>query len=80
VSKGLDPRSKLGRSVFQMVDVSIKCKPEVRGVVIRVHNAIAADPESKSLRFTIRRDFDFLMREPRLVSILRQLWKALPQA
>ena len=75
-----DARSKLGRAAFQMLDLAIKCKPDVRAVVIRVHNAIASNPENKGLRFSLRQDLDFLRKEPRLTSTLIQLWKALPQA
>ncbi|HEV2106470.1 MAG TPA: hypothetical protein VGU27_12155 [Candidatus Eisenbacteria bacterium] len=80
MSDTLDPRSHLGRAVFQMLDVSVRLKPDIRGVVIRVHNAIAAKPKDPGLRFTLRRDVDFLSREPRLAGIMRQLWKALPQS
>ena len=76
--KGFDARSKLGRYVFQMLDVSVKLKPDIRVVVVRVHNLIAEDPEDSTLRFKLKRDIDVLMREPRLSPIVCMLWKELP--
>jgi len=77
--KGLDTSTKLGRLVFQMKDLSVRMKPEVRSVVLRVFNVLDGDHESKDLRFRLRDDLDRLGREPQLASLARMLYKELPQ-
>jgi hypothetical protein len=74
----LDARSKLGRSLFQLVDASLKMPNDVRTIVIRVRNVIEANPDDKMLRFSLRPDLDALGRNPRLNPLVRSLWKALP--
>jgi len=78
MKKHFDARTKLGRYVFQMLDVSVKLKPDMRERVVRVHNLIAADPDDASLKFKLKSDLDTLAREPRLSAIVRMLWKELP--
>jgi len=77
--KKLDNSSKVGRIVFQMKDISVRMKPEVRAIVIRVFNMIEADQESTALRFRLRDDLDKLGREPQLAGLARRLYKELPQ-
>jgi len=77
--KKLDPSSKMGRIVFQMKDLSVRMKPEVRAIVIRVFNTIEADQENPSLRFRLREDLDKLGREPQLAGLAKRLFKELPQ-
>jgi 2C-methyl-D-erythritol 2,4-cyclodiphosphate synthase len=78
VKKKLDTSSKLGRIVFQMKDVSVRMKPEVRAMVIRVFNTLDADQEDAGLRFRLRDDLRKLGREPQLSSLVRMLTKELP--
>jgi hypothetical protein len=78
--KGLDSSTKLGRLVFQMKDVSVRMKPDVRAVVLRVFNVLDGDQESRDLRFRLRDDLDRLGREPQLSSIARMVFKELPQS
>ncbi len=77
-SKHLDPTSKVGRIVFQMKDLSVRMKPDVRARVIRIYNAIDADQESNQLRFRVREDLEMLGREPQLAGLARRLFKELP--
>jgi len=77
--KKLDNSSKVGRIVFQMKDISVRMKPEVRAIVIRVFNMIESDQESTALRFRLRDDLDKLGREPQLAGLARRLYKELPQ-
>ncbi len=77
--KKLDPSSKMGRIVFQMKDISVRMKPEIRAMVIRVFNTIESDQESTALRFRLREDLDKLGREPQLAGLARRLFKELPQ-
>jgi len=77
--KKLDNSSKVGRIVFQMKDISVRMKPEIRVIVIRVFNMIEADQESTALRFRLRDDLDKLGREPQLAGLARRLYKELPQ-
>ncbi len=76
--KGLDSSSKLGRLVFQMKDVSVRMKPDVRAVVMRVFNTLDTDHESRDLRFRLREDLNRLGREPQLSSLARMVFKELP--
>ena len=78
--KGLDSSTKLGRLVFQMKDMSVRMKPDVRAVVLRVFNVLDADQESRDLRFRLRDDLDRLGREPQLASLAKMLFKELPQS
>jgi hypothetical protein len=77
--KKLDNSSKMGRIVFQMKDISVRMKPDVRAIVIRVFNTIESDQESTALRFRLRDDLDRLGREPQLAGLARRLFKELPQ-
>jgi len=78
MKKKLDTSSKIGRIVFQMKDISVRMKPEVRAIVIRVFNTLDDDQENPQLRFRLRDDLDRLGREPQLASLARMLFKALP--
>ena len=77
--KKLDATSKMGRIVFQMKDLSVRMKPEIRTIVMRVYNTIESDQESTALRFRLRDDLDKLGREPQLAGLARRLFKELPQ-
>jgi len=79
MKKKLDTSTKVGRIAFQMKDISVRMKPEVRAIVIRVFNVLEDDQESPQLRFRLRDDLDKLGREPQLASLARLLFKALPQ-
>lgn len=76
--KKLDTSTKLGRIVYQMKDVSVRMKPEVRAIVMRVFNTLDADQEDAGLRFRLRDDLTKLGREPQLSSLVRMLTKELP--
>jgi hypothetical protein len=78
MKKKLDTSTKLGRIIFQMKDVSVRMKPEVRAIVIRVFNLLDASQEEPGLRFKLRDDLDKLGREPQLSSLARMLYKELP--
>ena len=78
MKKKLDTSTKLGRIVFQMKDISVRMKPEVRAVVIRVYNLLDSDQEDPQLRFRLREDLKKLGREPQLASLARMLFKELP--
>ena len=65
--------------VVQMKDISVRMKPEIRAIVIRVFNTIESDQESTALRFRLREDLDKLGREPQLAGLARRLFKELPQ-
>jgi hypothetical protein len=77
--KKLDASSKLGKIVFQMKDVSVRMKPEIRSLVVIVFNTIEADQENPALRFRLREALDKLGREPQLAGLARRLFKELPQ-
>jgi len=77
--KGLDSSSKLGRLVFTMKDVAVRMKPDVRARVVRVFNTLDADQKDPGLRFRLRDDLDKLGREPQLASLVKMLYKELPQ-
>ena len=77
--KKLEASSKMGRIVFQMKDLSVRMKPEIRAIVIRVFNTIEADQENPALRFRLRDDLDKLGREPQLAGLAKRLFKELPQ-
>jgi hypothetical protein len=76
--KHLDTSSKLGRLVFQMKDVSVRMKPDIRAIVVRVFNTLDADQEDPGLRFRLRDDLDRLGREPQLASLVKMLFRELP--
>ena len=78
MKKKLDTSSKIGRIIFQMKDISVRMKPEVRAIVIRVFNTLDDNCEDPMLRFRLRDDLDRLGREPQLASLARLLFKALP--
>jgi len=78
VKKHLDTSTKLGRIVYQMKDISVRMKPDVRAIVIRVYNVLDDDQESSQLKFRLRDDLARLAREPQLASLVRMLFKALP--
>ena len=77
-NKSIDPTSKLGRIVFQMKDLAVRMKPEVRERVIRVFNTIEADQDNPQLRFRVREDLNKLGREPQLAGLVKRLYKELP--
>jgi 2C-methyl-D-erythritol 2,4-cyclodiphosphate synthase len=79
VNKKLDTSSKMGRIIFQMKDVSVRMKPDIRAIVIRIYNTVEANQEDTSLRFKLRDDLDKIGREPQLAGLARQLFKELPQ-
>jgi len=76
--KHLDASSKLGRIVFQMKDISVRMKPEIRAIIVRVYNTIEANQEDPGLRFRVREDLVKLGREPQLAGLARRLFKELP--
>ncbi len=76
--KKIDPSSKVGRIVFQMKDLSVRMKPDVRARVVRIYNTIEADQENPQLRFRLREDLDKLGREPQLAGLAKRLFKELP--
>ncbi len=76
--KHLDTSSKLGRLVFQMKDMSVRMKPDVRAIVVRVFNTLDADQTDTGLRFRLREDLARLGREPQLASLVKMLYKELP--
>ena len=78
MKKHLDTSTKLGRIVYQMKDISVRMKPDVRAIVIRVFNVLDDDQESSQLKFRLRDDLARLAREPQLASLVRMLFKALP--
>ena len=77
-NKSLDPTSKVGRIVFQMKDLSVRMKPDIRARVIRIFNTIESDQENPQLRFRLREDLDKLGREPQLAGLAKRLFKELP--
>jgi len=78
VKKHLDTSTKIGRIVYSMKDISVRMKPDVRAIVIRVFNVLDDDQESSQLKFRLRDDLTRLSREPQLASLVRMLFKALP--
>lgn len=77
--KGLDPSSKLGRAVFQLVDATAKMKPEVRARALRIKNVIDIDPDDPMARFKVNPELDILMRDPRLNAQVRAVQRAMPK-
>lgn len=77
--KKLDTSTKVGRIIFQMKDISVRMKPDIRAIVIRIFNTVESNPEDTSLRFKLRDDLDRIGREPQLAGLSRQLYKELPQ-
>ena len=79
MKKHLDTTSKMGKIIYQMKDVSVRMKPEIRAIVIRIFNTVESNQTDTSLRFKLRDDLDRLGREPQLAGLARQLFKELPQ-
>jgi len=79
MKKKLDTSSKMGKIIYQMKDVSVRMKPEIRAIVIRIFNTVEANQEDTALRFKLRDDLDKIGREPQLAGLARQLFKELPQ-
>lgn len=77
--KGLDPQSKLGRAVFQLVDATLKMHPEVRARATRIKNLIDAEPDDPMTRFKVNPELNVLMRDPRLNAKVRAVQKAMPK-
>lgn len=78
-AKGLDPQSKLGRAVFQLVDATLKLHPEVRARALRIKNLIDAEPDDPMTRFKVNPELDVLMRDAKLNAKVRAVQKALPK-
>jgi hypothetical protein len=76
--KGIDPSSKAGRIIFQMKDLSVRMKPDIRTIVVRIWNALETTPDDPALRFRLRDDLDKLGREPQLAGLAKRLFKELP--
>ena len=76
--KKLEASSKMGRIVFQMKDLSVRMKPDVRTIVVRIFNTLDHDQEDPGLRFRLREDLDKLGREPQLAGLAKRLFKELP--
>ena len=79
MNKKLDTSSKMGKIIYQMKDISVRMKPEIRAIVVRIFNTVEADQTDTALRFKLRDDLDKLGREPQLAGLARQLFKELPQ-
>lgn len=77
--KGLDPSSKLGRAIFQLLDATMKMPAEVRARAIRIRNLVDAEPDDQMTRFKINPDLQHLMRDPRLNAPVRAILKAMPK-
>lgn len=78
-AKGVDPSSKLGRAVFQLVDATAKMDAEVRARAMRVRNIIEQDPDDPMARFKINPELDILIRDPKLNAAVRALRAAMPK-
>jgi hypothetical protein len=78
MKKKLDTSTPIGRIVLQMKDLSVRMKPDVRAIVIRIYNALDGNQEDPQLRFRLRDDLDKLGREPQLAGLARRLYKELP--
>ena len=76
--KKLDPSSKMGRILYQMKDLSVRMKPDIRTIVIRVYNAVEAGQDDPQIRFRVRDDLEKLGREPQLAGLAKRLFKELP--
>ena len=79
MKKHLDTSTKMGKIIYQMKDISVRMKPDIRAIVIRIFNTVEANQEDTALRFKLRDDLDRLGREPQLAGLARQLFKELPQ-
>ncbi len=77
--RGLDASSKLGRAVFQLVDVTLKMHPEVRARAVRIKNLIESAPDDPMTRFKINPELDILMRDPKLNAAVRAVQRAMPK-
>ena len=78
--KRLDPSSKMGRILYQMKDLSVRMKPDIRAIVIRVYNTVESNQEDPGLRFRVREDLDKLGREPQLAGLSKRLFKEPPNS
>lgn len=78
MKKKLDTSTAIGRIVLQMKDISVRMKPDVRAIVIRIYNVLDSDQQDPQLRFRLRDDLDKLGREPQLAGLARRLFKELP--
>lgn len=78
MKKKLDTSTAIGRIVLQMKDISVRMKPDVRAIVIRIYNVLDGDQQDPQLRFRLRDDLDKLGREPQLAGLARRLFKELP--
>jgi hypothetical protein len=77
--KGLDPSSKLGRAIFQLVDATMKMHPEVRARAARIRNMVDAAPDDQMTRFKINPELQILMRDPKLNGQVLAILKAMPK-
>ena len=77
--KGLDPSSKLGRAIFQLVDATMKMHPEVRARAARIRNMVDAAPDDQMTRFKINPELQILMRDPKLNAQVLAILKAMPK-
>lgn len=77
--KGLDPSSKLGRAIFQLVDATMKMHPEVRARAARIRNMVDAAPDDQMTRFKINPELQILMRDPKLNAQVHAILKAMPK-
>lgn len=77
--KGLDPSSKLGRAIFQLVDATMKMHPEVRARAARIRNIVDAAPDDQMTRFKINPELQILMRDPKLNGQVLAILKAMPK-
>lgn len=78
-AKGLDPSSKLGRAIFQLVDATVKMHPEVRARAVRIRNMVEIAPDDQMTRFKINPELQILMRDPKLNAQVRAVLKAMPK-
>jgi hypothetical protein len=70
----------MGRILYQMKDLSVRMKPDIRAIVIRVYNTVESNQEDPGLRFRVREDLDKLGREPQLAGLSKRLFKELPNS
>jgi hypothetical protein len=77
--KGLDASSKLGRAIYQLVDATVKMKPDVRERAIRIKNLVDAAPDDQMTRFKINPELDILMRDARLNAHVLAIRRAMPK-
>jgi hypothetical protein len=73
----LDPRGKVGRALFQLVDATMKMNSDVRTRVARVRNMVESHPGDPDVAGKVESDLGYLMRDPKLNAQVRLLRKAL---